>query len=186
MREQFSGAVDVHYNHFYVSSLESRRGPDLMTAYAGQGVGLCGAAAKGTLLLATGLHTGRVGLSLELHETPPPVDDTWEEVVEVSFTPISPSASLVEWGGRRRSDFALPEPAYRVRYCATGMDDGREADTGAGGGSPVDHYLLQFWPAPPGPAREVKRTSETAQYWHDFARDLPPMPVMPPSYYSGE
>ncbi|MEV2198022.1 hypothetical protein AB0I02_44650 [Streptomyces phaeochromogenes] len=32
-----------------------------------------------------------------------------------------------------------------------------------------DRYLLQFWPAPPEPARLLKQTSGAAAYWHDFA-----------------
>ncbi|WP_371649995.1 hypothetical protein [Streptomyces mirabilis] len=32
-----------------------------------------------------------------------------------------------------------------------------------------DRYLLQFWPAPPEPARLLKQTGRAAASWHDFA-----------------
>ncbi|MFI6375970.1 hypothetical protein [Streptomyces sp. NPDC050546] len=38
----------------------------------------------------------------------------------------------------------------------------------------LDRYLLQFWPAPPGPDRILKQTSLSAAHWHRYARELPP------------
>jgi hypothetical protein len=40
-----------------------------------------------------------------------------------------------------------------------------------------DHYLLQFWPAPPAPDRIVKQTSASAAYWHDHAQKQPEPPT---------
>jgi len=43
----------------------------------------------------------------------------------------------------------------------------------------LDRYLLQFWPAAPSPDRVVRRTGESAAYWHGYAAELPPPPPPP-------
>ncbi len=50
----------------------------------------------GTLWLTTGLHTGNVGFTVEVHDRAPPLDSQWEDVVEVSFHPASGSSALVQ------------------------------------------------------------------------------------------
>jgi len=168
------GEVHVHYGQIYVESGADH--PDLTECFAGQANGLCGAASPGTLYLHTGLHTGNVGFTVEAHESPPALDDAWEEVVEVSFTPHSASVALVQWAGEASWDLDLPESAYRVRYCATGMDAAQSADTRLDDEPMLDRYLLQFWPAAPSPDRVVRRTGELAAYWHGYAAELPPPP----------
>jgi hypothetical protein len=118
----------------------------------------------------TGLHTGHVGFAVQLHEGAPPVDDGWEEIVEVSFAPRSARVELMEWAGSASWPLELAQVEYRVRYCATGMDAGLARDTLLEGEPLLDRYLLQFWPGLPGPDRVVKQTSEVAAYWHRFAR----------------
>ena len=81
----------------------------------------------------------------------PPVDDGWEEVVEVSFAPRSARVALVEWAGTASWPLELERVDYRVRYCATGMEAGRARDTLLEGEPPLDRYLLQFWPARQSP-----------------------------------
>ncbi|MEV5549841.1 hypothetical protein AB0L35_27535 [Streptomyces sp. NPDC052309] len=178
MRTVYSGELHVHYGQFYV---DSRRDdgcdPAGWDVRAGQANGLCGAAVPGHLFLTTGLHTGRVGLTVEVHGTRPPLDDAWEEVVEASFRPASPSTVVLPWGDGPLCTLELPPADHRVRYCGRGMDRGREEERAVlEGGAPVDHYLLQFWPAPPGPDLVVRQTSRSAAYWHRHARSLPPPP----------
>ena len=164
--------VHVHYHQLYVESdPDEFTGPDLGEAFAGQAVGLCGGARSGALYLMTGLHTGNVGFAVELHEDAQSVDDAWEEIVEVSFTPSSSRTALVQWAGEARWELDLEETDYRVRYCADGMDQGKLADCRPHGEPQLDRYLLQFWPSPPQPARVLKQTSEIAAYWHQFARE---------------
>jgi hypothetical protein len=173
------GDVWVHYGQLYVRSGHADPGvppPELREHFAGQQNGLCGGAVPGCLFLITGLHTGTVGFAVELHDQPPAPDDGWEEIVEVSFRSAG-EASLLGWAGEWEWPLELIETDYRVRYCATGMDAGRAADTRADDEPEVDRYLLQFWPGPPGPDRVVKQTSTIAAYWHEFARDLPPAPT---------
>ena len=88
VRRPVKGEVHVHYGQIYVESDPDSFGPDLAEAFAGQTAGLCGAAIPGTLWLSTGLHTGNVGFTVEVHGQPPPLDAVWEDVVEVSFRPF--------------------------------------------------------------------------------------------------
>jgi hypothetical protein len=91
--------------------------------------------------------------------------------VEVSFRPVSARNMLMQWSGSAAWELDLEETDYRVRYCATGMDQAREKDTRVDGPR-LDSYLLQFWPAPPAPDRVLKQTAAIAAYWHDYARNL--------------
>jgi hypothetical protein len=101
--------------------------------FGGQCNGLCGAAIPGFLFLITGLHTGYVGFTAELHDEPPPVNEGWQEIVETSFHPMG-EATLVGWGAQWRRPLDLAEASYRVvlrhrngRRHKTGYPDGGRA-----------------------------------------------------------
>ncbi|MFJ3673246.1 hypothetical protein ACIPSE_42980 [Streptomyces sp. NPDC090106] len=167
----------MHYRQIYVESDPDMGTSGLSEAFAGQSGGLCGAAVPGELFLVTGLHTGSVGFVVEVHDEEPALDPVWEDVVEVSFQPVSDRTHLVQWAGEAAWDLHLDRTDYRVRYCAQGMDEGHELDTRVAGEPQTERYLLQFWPAPPGPDRVIRQTSQSAAYWHRFARELPPPPT---------
>ena len=175
VRRPFDGEVFVHYGQIYVESGDGFN-PDLSEAFAGQSAGLCGGAVSGSLWLITGLHTGMVGFTVEVHDQAPDLDPVWEDVVEVSFRPASVDTKLVQWAGEDAWDLDLPEADYRVRYCAQGMDLAHD-DTIVDDEPVLDRYLLQFWPAPPEADRIVRQTAEIASYWHDFASEQPPPPT---------
>lgn len=178
METVYSGELHVSYMQFYVDSRPDPFGAERWDTRAGQRNGLCGAAVPGHLFLTTGLHTGRVGLTVEVHEEEPPVAEVWEEVVEVSFLPASPRTSVFPWGDGELCAAELAETDHRVRYCARGMEVDPDAESAVlDGGPPVDHYLLQFWPAPPAPDQIVRQTSRKAAYWHGVARKVPPPPT---------
>jgi hypothetical protein len=170
-RTLYEGTVRVHYGQIYVQSTDDI--PMLYDALGGQANGLCGAAVPGALFLATALHTGRVGLAVELHDEPPPLGAEWEEIVEASFTPASPRVFLAEWGGQAAYDLDLDQRDWRARYCATGMDAADQAGPPADGETPIDHYLIQFWPAPPAIDQVVRLTSACATRRHQAAREMP-------------
>ncbi|TDW71029.1 hypothetical protein [Kribbella pratensis] len=172
MRTLMNEPARVAYAQIYVQSGEDYA--DLGECFAGQRNGLCGAAVPGKLFLVTGLHTGRVGFTVELHDTMPSVEYSAEDVVEAPYRPIG-DAKLVTWGGSAGPwSLALePQTDYRVRYSAWGMDEGHQAGPPMDGEPLVDRYLLQFWPARPAPDRVVKETSKQAAYWHKFARQQP-------------
>jgi hypothetical protein len=160
----FDGLLDVGYHTAYVESFE-HSSEDFESACIGQTNGLLGAAVPGLLCLTTGLHHGAVGLTIDILNTPPPIDDAWEEIVEASFVSTSDTANLVAFYGERVCDIPLPEKHYRVRYCARNMDYGQEVDTIIEE-DPIDFYSLIFWPAPSAPDAIIKQTSETAAYWN--------------------
>ncbi|MGC5382792.1 hypothetical protein ACPXB1_30415 [Micromonospora sp. DT68] len=205
MRVLFDGKAPVAYGQIYVTSREL---PDMHEAFAGQANGLCGAGQPGALFLMTGTHSGRVRFTVELHDVEPPAAaEEWEEVVEVSFLPRAAVADLVPWGEGSLGRLPLAsegqettrQPAYRVRYCATGMDEGRDPFGGLdpderdeGGHTYLDRrpdrYLLCLWPEGTtggGPGDGVTRTdailrqtSGAAAYWHAWACALPPPPTL--------
>ncbi|MFC9999541.1 hypothetical protein [Nocardia sp. NPDC127526] len=145
--------VGVSYGQIYVESVPGINSR-MDEAFAGQGSGLCGAAVPGALFLHTGLHTGKVGFTVEVHDQAPPLDPEWEDVVEVSFYPVSDQSFLVQWAGEAHWELDLVEGIdYRVRYCAQGMDQAREKTS--------DSTMSHCWTAtscssgPPRPNRTV-------------------------------
>ncbi|GAA4965738.1 hypothetical protein GCM10023205_32660 [Yinghuangia aomiensis] len=176
MRTVFDGDVDVAYMSMYVDARDDWA-RSLGNAVGGQENGICGAAEPGHLHLMTGMHTGHIRLTIEIHDTAPALDDHWEDIVEASFTPETATVCLNQWGGGTPCEFALAATTYRVRYCATGMDAGNDMNVVLDGEPHVDSYLLQFWPAPERPDRVLKQTSRQAAYWHGHARSQPPPPT---------
>ncbi|MBK6651136.1 MAG: hypothetical protein IPG42_16505 [Betaproteobacteria bacterium] len=74
----------------------------------GQVNGILGAAVPTILFLTFGLHTGDVYLTLKVAQEPPPVDDSWEEIVEASFTmPAQVELGLRDWDGTFGNPFPL-------------------------------------------------------------------------------
>ncbi|GAA2554924.1 hypothetical protein GCM10010435_26790 [Winogradskya consettensis] len=159
VRVLFKGEVLADYGQFVVGSDDFSE-CELFESFAGQeGVGLCGANTPGELLVATGMRHGGVGVTVELHDSAPGVDGSWEEIVEVSYRPLAERTQLKSFNGEVAGDLELTERDYRVRCSATGMHDGFALNNRDGGEPVADHYLLQFWPAEPEPARSIKRTS---------------------------
>ncbi|WP_228539438.1 hypothetical protein [Nocardia sp. XZ_19_385] len=171
---RLDGEVGVSYSQIYVVSDPCDYSPRMHEAFAGQNSGLCGAAVPGALFLSTGLHTGKVGFTVEVRSHAPALDPAWEEVVEVSFYPLSEQSFLLQWAGEASWELDLKEGLdYRVRYCAQGMDQAREKDVRLDDEPLQDRYLLQFWPAPPEPDRIVRQTSQDAASSHAWARKQP-------------
>ena len=155
--------VWLSYHTITVGDAEVEGGPG-GEPWRGQLNGLCGAAVPGWLSLTTGVHTGVVPLRIEVHSDEPPIGDGWEEVVEASFEPAWDEIAVTGLMGDAWP-IALPAGSHRVRYCASGMQQGRERDTGLLADL-VDSYLLQFWPAEPASDRILRQTSAIAAYWH--------------------
>jgi hypothetical protein len=143
-RTLFDGSLWVHYGSMYVMS-EVALPEDPFSADDGQQNGLCGARLPGFLYLTTATHTGTVPVRVEAWELEPPVGETWEDVVEASFEPLTDDVCLVQWACEARFPLALVPRRYAVRYGATGLDAALEAEVAQT--SPPDRYLLQFWPS---------------------------------------
>ncbi|MEK8107191.1 hypothetical protein NKG94_22275 [Micromonospora sp. M12] len=152
----------------------------------------------------TGTHTGQVQLTIEVHDgEPSAAADEWEEVVEASLLPRAAVIDLVPWGEGTLAQLPLVSegqdtgrlPVFRVRYCATGMDEGSDP---FGGLDPdeiddgdhtymyerPDRYLLCLWPegytsdaqSDAGTRTDaiLRQSSNAAAYWHTWAGALPP------------
>ena len=65
MTRVFKGTLAVHYGQAYLQPLGDNE-VDLEESFCGQANGLCGAASPHRLFLITGLHTGRVGFTLDV------------------------------------------------------------------------------------------------------------------------
>jgi hypothetical protein len=155
--------INISYR-FMVLGDETGGDGERSDATRGQRNGLCGAALPGELHLITGLHTGDVGVRIELHSDEPALGDEWEEAVEATFATTSEDLTLSSFDDRC-GPIDLPPGTYRVRYCARGLQHGHEVDVLDPGATPVDHYLLQFWPGG-GPERILRQSGAAAAYWH--------------------
>lgn len=169
MQILFQDGVFVDYGQYYLvlGDLDDAPGWEMDDCFAGQVNGLCGAAVPGVVFLMASRTLGEVPLTVELHADEPVVPD-WEEVVEVSFAADRP-VIVLPWGEHEGHQLDLPPGTYRLRYCADQMrvENRTLFQEGA-----TDRYLMQFWPAEATPDTIVRRTSQEAQYWHDFAREV--------------
>jgi hypothetical protein len=175
----FDEPVSVHYGFIHVfSRADGEEGTPLESGEfdgdpvgpaAGQTCGLAGAQVPHQLSLVTGLHTGEVPLTITWDDHEPPLDDGWEDAVEVSLQLRGASLALETFEDSYRA--TVPQAGWhRARYCAAGMDAGRDVDTPDEGEQAPDRYLLQLWPAPHSPEALVREGSEIAAYWHRVAR----------------
>lgn len=170
MIELFAGQVEVHYGQFYLE-LDGTFDGDMAASFAGQENGLSGAQAPAVLFLITGLHTGPVGLTINLFESEPETDVGWEEIVEVSIGVPHGEVTLMEWAADQGIPMAMPGGDYRARYSGQAMQHGNDINTNIEA-TPIDHYRLDLWPAKPSPDKIINQTSPIAAYWHDWARNL--------------
>ncbi len=174
----FRGWVQMAYGQMYVDSSVGGVSVEMSDAFGGQVNGLCGAAERNYLFLITGRHTGMVDLTVDVLDAAPPVDSTWDDIVEAPFEVANEQVHLIEWDG---NGYPLMFPApgsYRVRYSGRNMDAARDDEyTRDPDDAPTDSYRLQFWPAPATSDAILKQTSESAAYWHDYAQQLPPPPT---------
>jgi len=135
--------------------------------FAGQVNGLVGAGVPGALDLRAPVLWGELAVRIELRSQRPRLARKWQDVVEVSFTTKGGRfimGGFEDW----TKDLGLPAGTYRVRYSARGLDRASRAEY-------IDKYfdrvmpgrhLFQFWPAPAGPDRILRRHARIAEYWH--------------------
>lgn len=127
------------------------------------------------MFLMTGLHTGQVGFTVEVSESAPELDPSWEEIVEAPFLVPDVPIALYQWAEPPGQGRLLPLAAgqYRARYSARNVQAGNDQDTLTDDAAIIDEYLLQLWSAPAALDQVKRQTSEIAAYWHNFTRGLP-------------
>ena len=159
----YTGPVNVSYMQFYLQA--DNEDASIATGGQRRAFGLVTEAMAGQITLTTGLHTGNVGVTLEIaDDLPTPPVDEWEEIGEVSMTVDSP-LRLTGWGDAEPG-VVLPisRGTYRLRYCANNMDAAQEADTG----DLIDEYKITIWPSPIRPDELIKQSSQFANYWNNL------------------
>lgn len=162
--ELFNSTLNISYGQFYMLSGESEY--DLDAAFKGQTNGLCGAADAPNLFFITGLHTGHVELGVYFHQSMPELDESWEDVVEVSYH-VTGELSLEECCGSTLDPLPIPLGNYRVRYSGKKMDEARAEDCILENEPTIDSYRVDFWPSTDQSADAIIRQhSELAAYWH--------------------
>jgi hypothetical protein len=169
-----AGGVRVSYGQFYAMDGWIEQ-PLLEEAFHGQANGLCGARTGRSLFFITGLHTGRVPVDVQILDARPVLESDWEEAVEASVQLTGSELVVLGWAGESDHTISVPGTGpYRVRYCASGMDAGRDQDTRMDDEPASDRYRIQCWPAPMSPDAILRQTSRIAAYWHTSVRDIPP------------
>ncbi len=166
----FSGNIGIDYSQFYIeTSYEEEDDDDYLfseSAFENQKNGICGASLQGKIFFVASIQYGVITIEVELYSIEPPIGESYEEIVEVSFVCGDKPVFLCEWAHEKTYELALPKGIYRVRYCIKGMD---KNDTDADDGEipiPGQLNLIQFWLAEPMDDEIIKQTSGNAGYWH--------------------
>ena len=163
----FNGTMLSSYRQLHVMSAECQ---ELMPDDSRKGHvnGLCGGATPGGLFLTVGIHTGDIPINVELHASAPPIDHSWDEIVEASCSFGEEPVMLFGWAGESSAELAMAVGSYRVRFCAKAFGQSEaEGDLEKA----QERYLLIFWPAPSAADAILKQTSDEAAYWHQVSRD---------------
>ncbi|MFF4675182.1 hypothetical protein ACFY1C_36465 [Streptomyces sp. NPDC001279] len=161
--------VWVYARQFYVvdPELGTDQAPDISDASNG----LIAVAEDGAGIL-TGLTVGPVEVTVTTHQSEPPLEGDWDEVVETSFTSSTGSALVTSWedgGVEDLPDLAAAGPgSYRMRVHARGRDAGRVEDSLGPDDDPVEMYLLQAWPAPAADEQVIRQTDQVGTEWRQL------------------
>ena len=157
------GPINASYGQMYLASGDVVGEEHFLSAFAGQTNGLCGGSDQGVLSLRCSSLAMDVPISVHVHDTPPPIDHAWEEIVEAPFTPLEGPVHLYGCGGNS-VEVPIPTEHYRARCCASGLVD--LPDIGVPGET-SERYLLILWPEARRPDEIIKQTSKFAKYLHN-------------------
>lgn len=157
--------IHTAYGQFEIIWDESTWDGDPDVAFAGQSNGLVGAASGGNVFLTLGRYGGGFLVRIERSATVPPVDESWEDCVEVSITvPAGRDVQWASWAGESYGKLDLPPDSYRLRVSSRGRDLALNSEFAP---EVVDFYLLQLWPEAPSTDAIVRVGSRDAEYFHE-------------------
>ena len=180
MKKLYSGNIGIDYGQFYIDAAfddeddlgldEDYLDPD--GAFEGQENGICGASQQSKLFFVTGIQNGAISVDCEYHDSQPELDESYEDIVEVSLVVSDKQLSLCEWGHEATHKLELPKGEYRVRYLIQGMDkdydDENEDESDEYWEKPVpgQKHLIQIWSGKTAGDVVIKHTSVNARSWH--------------------
>jgi len=169
VKQLYLGKLGIEYGQFYFDSPDDEDDyPELEEAFTDQKNGICGAATPGKVFFITGIQNGTISVLIELFSICPPVDDEYDEVVEVAFfNNGSAPIHLCQWGHEWTRKLDLPKGHYRIRYSIQGMDKDYDEDDNWDAPIPGQRHMIQLWPQDQQEDEVVKLTSEMAKYWHE-------------------
>lgn len=138
-----TGRVHIHENQLLI--LDEDPSPDYLldaNPFVTRFVG----ATEGAVVILTGIDTGYVTVTVEIHSTEPPSKTGWNEVQTVIFESDG-TARLSGWDRSPQRDFpdicAQGPGIYNVRVHARDRKVGQMVVTL----EPLEQYLIQVWPA---------------------------------------
>jgi hypothetical protein len=162
----FDGIVETDYGQF---DLLWRNGlgfdGDFDRFFAGQVNGLVGAGDPEGVYMHFGRRSGGSRVRIERCDAQPPLENQWEDIVEVSIAiPLGADPRWESWACDTSGPLGpIPAGTYRIRVSEKGRDEGHDSEFADG---IVDSYLIQMWPAPPVPDAVIRVGSADAEYWH--------------------
>ncbi|GAA3144783.1 hypothetical protein GCM10010466_39840 [Planomonospora alba] len=113
----------------------------------------------GIAIIKTGIHTGKVAVSVEVYDEPPRVTtEEWDEVVEMPLEAVLGRMRVCGLASEAPDYFPDLTPEgpgqYRIRVHARGRDAAIDlvAET------PVEEYLIMTWPSSKAPEAIYKQS----------------------------
>jgi len=105
---------------------------------------------QGTII--TGTKYGPVRVTIEEHDTAPPVElSDWTDVVEVGLEVVAGRVYFTNWDGAPFHNIDAEPGPYRLRAHARGRDEGdRRQYELTMDDAPVEEHLIQFFPGEGG------------------------------------
>ncbi|MGH1461113.1 MAG: hypothetical protein ACRBB6_03665 [Neptuniibacter sp.] len=178
-RTLFSDNIFVSYSQFYIECEDPDDSLLPSNPFHKQQNGLCGASQNERLFFTAAPKDSLISLDVELLEEEPLLDDNFDEVVEVSFKRGAENILLCEWAHEEEHPLDIPEGEYRVRYNIKGFDLDYDYENMEEPGDddellpPLESqkYLIQFWPSPFRGDKIIKKSSDSAAYWHNVAKE---------------
>lgn len=168
----FQGDINIEFGQFYISTNtdEAAENFDVALCFSDQNNGLVGAQQLDQLYFNAAVHCGDISIRVEMHDNYPAVDQSYEDIVEVSFTRASEPLHLSQWAWEVTHKLGIPLGQYRLRYLIDGGDlDYEETDDQVALEESLNHpipgqrYLIQIWPGEYKGDVVVKQTSEAAK-----------------------
>lgn len=156
--------IHTDYGHFSLEWGDDVWDGDADRFFGNQQNGWVGAAVFDVVHIVLARRSGGSSVRIELSDEEPPLEESWEDCVEVSLQiPDGPTVRWSTWAGEESSSLDISPGSYRLRVGAHGRDAGHAGEFESG---VIDFYLLQLWPSLPSPDAVVRVGSADAAYWH--------------------